>query len=103
MYERGPKYFRFKDPWDENNDLIDAEREYLKYALLLIHKNKKGSHHSDASILASKKTDPKFLDVPLKQGSTRNRADIDSFWSLLKTKVKSLTPSIIYNQHLKET
>ena len=103
MYERGPKYFRFKNPWDETTELTNAEREYLKYALLLIHKNKKGSHHSDESILASIKTDKTFFNVPLKQGSTRNRADVDSFWSLLKTKVKSLTPSVIYNQHLKET
>lgn len=103
MYERGTKQFNFRDPWDETNDLTNAEREYLKYALLLIHKNKKGSHHSDESILASRETDKTFFNVPLKQGSTRNRADIDSFWSLLKTKVKSLTPSVIYNQHLKET
>jgi hypothetical protein len=66
MYIRGPRIFRFKDPWDMNNDLILEEREYLKYALLLINKNKYGSHNSDESILARREKDPKFFDVPLK-------------------------------------
>jgi hypothetical protein len=65
MYIRGPREFRFKDPWTDTT-LTDAEREYLKYALLLINKNKKGSHHSDESILASRAKDSKFFDVPLK-------------------------------------
>lgn len=102
MYVRGPRSFEFRNPW-EDNDLTDAEREYLKYALLLINKNKKGSHYSDEYILESRHKDEKFFRVPLKQGSTRNRADIDSFWDLLKTKVRSLTPAILYKQHLKET
>lgn len=102
MYIRSPRVFRFKDPWTDTT-LTDAEREYLKYALLLINKNKKGHQHSDESILALRHTDKSFFNVPLKQGSTRNRTDIDGFWDLLKTKVKSLTPALIYKQHLKET
>ena len=66
MYIRGPRTFNFKDPWDMSNDLTNAEREYLKYALLLINKNKKGSHLSDESILASREKDSSFFNVPLK-------------------------------------
>ena len=103
MYIRDSRVFRFKDPWDMSNDLTDAEREYVKYALLLIHRNKKGSHHSDESILASRKVEgEKFFWVPLKQGSTRNRADVDTFWDLLKSKMRSLTPEFLYKQQLKE-
>ena len=102
MYIRGPRVFRFKNPWDMSNDLIPEEREYLEYALLLINKNKYGSHNSDESILAKREKDPKFFDVPLKQGTTRNRADVESFWDLLKTKIRSLTPEFLYKQQLKE-
>ena len=102
MYIKGPRIFRFKNPWDMNNDLIPEEREYLKYALLLINKNKYGSHNSDESILARREKDPKFFDVPLKQGTTRNRADVETFWDLLKSKVRSLTPEFLYKQQLKE-
>jgi hypothetical protein len=95
MYIRGPRVFRFKDPWTDTT-LTEAEREYLKYALLLINKNKYGSHNSDESILARREKDSKFFDVPLKQGTTRNRADIETFWDLLKAKVRSLTPEFLY-------
>lgn len=101
MYIRGPRTFTFKDPWTDTT-LTDAEREYLKYALLLINKNKYGSHNSDESIIARKDKDKKFFDVPLKQGTTRNRPEIETFWDLLKTKIRSLTPEFLYNQQLKE-
>jgi len=65
MYIRGPRTFRFKDPWTDTS-LTDAEREYLKYALLVINRNKYGSHNSDESILARREKDSKFFDVPLK-------------------------------------
>lgn len=102
MYIRGPRTFRFKDPWTDTS-LTDAEREYLKYALLVINRNKYGSHNSDESILARRTQDKvKFFDVPLKQGTTRNRTDVNTFWDLLKAKVRSLTPEFLYNQQLKE-
>jgi hypothetical protein len=102
MYEKGPRYFRFKDPWDPNSDLTNAEREYLKYAIILINKNKRGHHYSDEYILNLKKTNQDFLDVPLKQGSTRNREGVDTYWDLLKSKMRTLTPEFLYKQQLKE-
>jgi hypothetical protein len=66
MYIRGPRTFQFKDPWTDTT-LTEAEREYLKYALLVINKNRYGSHNSDESILARKDSDrTKFFNVPLK-------------------------------------
>lgn len=102
MYEKGPRFFRFKDPWDPDSDLTNAEREYLKYAIILINKNKRGHHYSDEYILNLKKTDSNFLDVPLKQGSTRNREGVDTYWDLLKSKMRTLTPEFLYKQQLKE-
>ena len=102
MYIRGPRSFSFKDPWTDTT-LTEAEREYLKYALLVINKNRYGSHNSDESILARKDSDrTKFFNVPLKQGTTRNRTDVNTFWDLLKTKIRSLTPEFLYKQQLKE-
>ena len=103
MYIKKGKVFRFKDPWDMNEKLTDAEREYLKYALLVINKNKYGSHNSDESIIARKDKDrEKFFNVPLKQGSIRNKEDVNTFWDMLKSKIRSLTPEFIYKQQLKE-
>lgn len=100
MYIRGPREFSFKNPWTDTT-LTDAEREYLKYALLLINKNKKGPHYSDESILAGNNT-KEFFYVPLKQGSTRNRTDVNGIWDMLKAKIRSLTPEFLYKQQLKE-
>jgi hypothetical protein len=101
MYIRGPRTFEFKDPWKDTS-LTDAEREYLKYALLIINKNRANRPISDEALLAGKYQDSKFFQVPLKQGTTRNRADVNTFWDLLKTKIRSLTPEFLYNQQIKE-
>jgi hypothetical protein len=42
MYEWRDDDVYFKDPWNNSNDLLESEREFLKYALPIINKNRFG-------------------------------------------------------------
>jgi hypothetical protein len=42
MYEKVNNDLRFKNPWDNNAKLTDAERDFLKFALEIINGNRYG-------------------------------------------------------------
>jgi hypothetical protein len=40
MYKKVDGDLRFKNPWDKNEELDDAERDFLKFALAIINGNR---------------------------------------------------------------
>jgi len=68
MYDEEAEDFRFKNPWDPNAELDDAEREFLKFALLKINDNRiKGFNPENIEALIAQ--DPgTYLRVPMVKG-----------------------------------
>lgn len=66
----GNGIFRFKNPWDNNNDLNDAEREFLKWILNTLAKLK----NPEASNLEIEQMrgEGNFFDVPLMRAEGSN-------------------------------
>ena len=73
MYDPNSQDFRFLNPWNPNSKLDDAEREFLKYALIKINSTRKNLDLQDLIKNPDKmkdliEQDDSYLLVPLTKG-----------------------------------
>lgn len=95
MYKKVDGDLVFKNPWDNNEKLEDAERDFLKFALAIINGNRykitEESEFQEKLI-----NDPKgFFAVPLTVGSTSSQISSRGMMATLKDKLMGLHPDNI--------
>lgn len=102
MYEVVNGDLRFKNPWDRSNNLDDAEREFLMFAITLINKTRFGiSEKSELDALML--NDPEaFFAVPLVEGTAASKVASRGYLETLKNKFKSYSPENIKNTILRK-
>jgi hypothetical protein len=92
----------FLNPWDNNNDLTNAEREFLKFALLKINDNRIKDFNPN-TIEDDIKLDPKkYLRVPLVKGDLTSEVAVRDGWlKFIRARFAMLSPRNLYSR-LKE-
>ena len=92
----------FLNPWDNNNDLTNAEREFLKFALLKINDNRIKNFNPN-TIEDDIKLDPKkYLRVPLVKGDLASEVAVRDGWlKFIRARFAMLSPRNLYSR-LKE-
>lgn len=103
MYVKGNGKFEFKNPWDDNAELDDAEREFLQFSLLVINGNRYGIKDAEELLekMESEGTE-KYLKVPLTRGTLASRVSAQGLMKTLEQKLKSLAPHQVL-ETIKET
>lgn len=88
-----------KNPWDPNTDLyLDSQKEFLKYFLRTVNKNRYASDFvgmSDAEIDETIQSSIKYLRVPLTFGGTDSVVSLKGLIPALKDKLSALSPKNI--------
>lgn len=86
---------RFKNPWDNTNDLTDDEREFLMFAILKINGDRNPGFDLQEMLL----NDPDgLLQVPLTIGSTSSQISARSLLQVVKDRLQAILP-----KNLKDT
>lgn len=103
MYVKGNGKFEFKNPWDDNAELDDAEREFLQFSLLVINGNRYGIKDAEELLEKMETEGPeKYLKVPLTRGTLASRVSAQGLMKTLEQKLKSLAPHQVL-ETIKET
>ena len=89
----------FLNPWDNNNNLTNAERDFLKFALLKINDNRIKNFNPD-TIEEDIKSNPKrYLRVPLIKGDLVSEVSVRDGWlNFIRARFAMLTPKNFYNR-----
>lgn len=90
MYEWRDDDVYFKDPWNNSNDLLESEREFLKYALPIINKNRFGKKADQVRFDAPNK----YFRIPICEGDTSVKAAKDGLLEAFKDRLKGWNPKI---------
>jgi hypothetical protein len=94
MYDKEEKDdLMFLNPWDNNNDLTTAERDFLKFAILKINDNRM-KNFDPSKIEENIKLDPKaYLRVPLVKGDLSSEVAVRNGWlGFIKARFAMLSP-----------
>lgn len=91
-----PGKFLFKNAFDPNVNLTDAERDFLQFVLLIINGNRHKIKDTEDLIdsMQSKGSD-QYLRVPLTKGTTASRISTEGLLETLKGKLTALLPANI--------
>lgn len=89
MYEFRNDDVYFKNPYDSNSLLNDAEREFLKYVLPIINGNRGYDPDRDPD---------KYFRIPLCEGDTSVIAAKDGLLAAFKDKMKGWIPKVAYER-----
>lgn len=93
----------FKNPWDNNTELSNVEREYLKYAITLINMQRFKNVTED-NIEELVETNPDdYLRVPLTRGDLEAKtANNGGFLNMIKNRFKKLDLQHIFSKEWNE-
>ena len=93
-YEEDGDLF-FRNPWDPNSDLDEAEREFLMFALKVINGNRMGLK-TEEEFDNKRLSDPQsFFAVPLTPGSLQSQVSVNGLLKTIKNKIFEFSPSKI--------
>ena len=102
MYKKVNGDLRFKNPWDKNEELDDAERDFLKFALAIINGNRY-QITEEAEFQEKLINDPDgFFAVPLTVGTTASQVSSRGLMATLKDKLAGLNPKVLAKTVLKK-
>ncbi len=88
MYEWRDDDVYFKNPWDNNNDLLANEREFLKYAIPIINKNRFGKKADQMRF----DNPDRYYRIPICEGDTSVKAAKDGLLEAFKDRLKGWMP-----------
>jgi hypothetical protein len=93
MYDESGDDLLFVNPWDNNNDLTPAERDFLKFAILKINDNRI-KDFDPSKIEENIKLDPiTYLRVPLTKGDLSSEVAVRDGWlNFIRARFAMLSP-----------
>lgn len=102
MYKVVEGDLQFKNPWDMKEELTDAERDFLKFALAVINGSRYGiTEESEFQDKIINDYDG-FFAVPLATGSTASQVSSRGMLATIKDKIEGLSPKRIKDTILKK-
>nr|DAG87620.1 MAG TPA: hypothetical protein [Crassvirales sp.] len=81
--------FKFKNPWKDNS-LPEHKKEFLKWALTEIAKNKHPDWTPEVIKDKIEANDPDFFQVPLIRADAASKINADGWLGWLKSKIRPL-------------
>jgi hypothetical protein len=94
MFDPDSDDLMFVNPWDNNVNLSNEERDFLKFALLKINDNRIKNFDPNNIENAIKSNPTKYLRVPLVKGDLTSEIAIRGGWmNFIRSRFSMLAPS----------